>query len=172
MWWLASTSIIARRQPIFGVANVSARVCVLCLTGAVALLVEPSASHSQAPAARIEASPSGDEAQKVSPGTYRQIAPGLLGRTVFSTSQAGPVAVQIMDILVGPGKSATIPNIGFAALLEVEAGDARITLDDKAAAAGQTNVIAVSQGQTIGIDNSGDARSFVARLIRLSVPAQ
>ena len=57
-------------------------------------------------------------------------------------------------------------------LLEVEAGDARITLDDKAAAAGQTNVIAVSQGQTIGIDNSGDARSFVARLIRLSVPAQ
>jgi hypothetical protein len=172
MWWLASTSIIARRHPIFGVAGLAARVCVLCLTGAVALLVGPSASHSQAPASRIEASPSGDQAQKVSPGTYRQIAPGLLGRTLFSTSQAGPAAVQIMDILVGPGKSATIPNIDFAALIEVEAGDARVTLDDKAVAAGQEGIIAVSRGQTIVIDNSGDARSFVARLIRLSLPAQ
>jgi hypothetical protein len=145
---------------------------VLCLTGIGALIVGPPAAHAQAGAvSHIEASPSGDQPRKVLPGTYRQIAPGLLGRTLFSTSQAGPVAVQIMDILVGPGKSATIPKIDFAALIEVEAGDATIMLDDKAVAR-QESVIAVGQGQTIAIDNSGDSRSFVARLIRLSLPAQ
>jgi hypothetical protein len=146
---------------------------MLCLMGAGALLVGPAAAHAQAHAVSpIEASPSGDQVQKVLPGTYRQIAPGLLGRTLFSTSQAGPAAVQIMDILVGPGKSATIPKIDFAALMEVEAGDATITLDDKAAVARQEGVIAVGQGQSIAIDNSGNSRSFVARLIRLSLPAQ
>lgn len=146
---------------------------MLWLTGALALLVGLAAAHAQAHAPSPgEASPSGDLVQKVSPGMYRQIAPGLLGRTLFSTSQAGPAAVHIMDILVGPGKSATIPKIDFAALLEVEAGDATITLDDKAAVARQEGVIAVGQGQTIAIDNSGDSRSFVARLIRLTLPAQ
>ena len=173
MWSSPNTSAMEWRSAHFGAAAAVARFCALSLTAACALLAGQSAAGAQARVlSPIEASPSFDEAQKTLPGSYRQIAPGLLGRTIFSTSEAGPATVQIMDILVGPGKSATIPKIDFAALLEVEAGDATVTLDDKVAAARQTEIIAISQGQTIAIDNSSDVRSFVARLIRLSLPAQ
>jgi hypothetical protein len=173
VWSSPNSSMIEPRSTHFDAAATAARSCALSLTVACALFMGQSAAQPQAHAlSPIEASPSGDEAEKAVPGNYRQIAPGLLGRTLFSTSQAGPAAVQIMDILVGPGKAATIPNIDFAALIEVEAGDATVALDGNAAAARQEGVIAVGQGQTIAIDNSGDSRSFVARLIRLSLPAQ
>ena len=99
---------------------------------------------------------------------YEPIAPGMLARTLFATTQTGPITVEMVDILVGPGQTAQLPAMQFAALLDIEAGTALLSLDGKAVAAKLGSVISVNQGQSIGVDNRRGGRAFVARLIKLS----
>jgi hypothetical protein len=100
--------------------------------------------------------------------TYELIAPGVLARTLFATDEAGPVVVQIVDLLVGPDQNAELPAQTFAALFEIEAGGAQVSLDGKVVTASAGGVIAVSEGQRLGIDTRQEARPLVARLIKFS----
>src|SRR5712664_2475727 len=61
---------------------------------------------------------------------YQEIAPGLLARTVFATTAAGPIAVEIIDILVGPGQNVQLPA-GSAALLDIQAGAPALSVAGK-----------------------------------------
>jgi len=99
---------------------------------------------------------------------YQLIATGLLARTLFATANAGPISVEMLDLLVGPGQIARLPNGPFAALLDVEAGSAVLLLGGERVATETGSAISIAQGQTIVIDNRRGHRNFLARLIKLS----
>lgn len=142
------------------------RFLPLAAIGAIFALAN---SHGADAAPPIETAPI-DAPPVAQAQNYRQAAPGLLTRTRFSTSQAGPIAVEIVDILVGPGQAAKIPRTGFAGLLEVQAGSPGLLVDGKTQAATPGSVVGINEGQSVEIDNTREDRPFVARLIKLSAP--
>jgi hypothetical protein len=101
---------------------------------------------------------------------YAEVAPGLLERSVFETTKAGPLAIAIVDILVGPGQSAQISTAQFAALVEIQVGAPQLSVDGKSAAAEPGRPIGIDQGHDLTIDNRQAQRGVVARLIKLQAP--
>src|SRR5262245_20926226 len=103
------------------------------------------------------------------PGIYREIAPGLLGRTRFETD-LGDTSIKIMDLLVGPEKTSQPMSLTGGALLDVQGGEAALIVDGKARQVKPGDVVSLAQNQTIAIDNRRAKRPLVARLILLSRP--
>jgi hypothetical protein len=109
-------------------------------------------------------------AQGDAPGDYQQQVPGLLSRSIFKGS-AGNSTVEVIDLLVGARKASeeiTTPN---PAMLDVQAGDAKLLVDGKPQQLRPGAVIPLDRDQRITIDNSGGEQPFVARMIVVS-PAQ
>jgi hypothetical protein len=108
-------------------------------------------------------------AQADAPGSYQESAPGLLTRSVFKAA-AGSTTVEIIDLLVGPGKSSEPIVLAGGALLDAQGGSATLLVDGKGQNIQPGQVVSLAQGQQIAIDNSRGPRSFVARLVLLSRP--
>jgi hypothetical protein len=106
-------------------------------------------------------------AQNGSPGVYEDLASGLLGRTVFKTD-AGKVNVEILDLLVGPGKVSEAFVLQGSAVLDVQAGNAVLLVGGRQQSIKVGGTTALSANQNIAFDNSREARPFVARLILLT----
>jgi hypothetical protein len=106
--------------------------------------------------------------QADAPGIFHEMSPGLLGRTVFK-ADASDFRIEIMDILVGPGKKSESIALKGGALLDVQGGEVTLIVDGKRrrVRAGD-DAVSLAQGQTIIIDNSSVRRSLVARLILFS----
>ena len=136
------------------------------------------AAESQPPASAViprggspAAFPAGEQttATVASPAPkmeYREAAPGLLERLEYTTG-AGPLAVAFDDILVAPGKTVQIQANQFAALLSIEAGAPQVSVDGNPATIKPGQLLAIDQGQSLTIDNRGDQRGVVARLIKV-----
>jgi hypothetical protein len=166
----------ASRFPPFAIVAVSAVIIIgrSCATEAIAAAAPPAqASAVTSPAAEAPAPP---PQTPVDPGTarsrYQPLVPGLLARTLFTTSATAPVAVDLVDILIGPGQSARLSANAFAALIDIEAGAALLSVDGKPVTAKPGTSIAIAQGQTINIDNRQGRRTFLARLVKLSATAR
>jgi hypothetical protein len=145
--------------------------CTLAVSALLATTAMPP-KHGFAAAPPIEASPGKSAAGAggagaVEPLSYEVIAPGLLARTLFATTATDPLGVAFVDILVGPGQITQLPAAGFAALVDIEAGNALLSVDGRSVTARPGTAIAVAQGQVIEIDNQREERPFLARLIEL-----
>lgn len=101
---------------------------------------------------------------------YRQADSGWLERDVYRSPADGGMAVQYVDILLGPGRNALVRQMPTGALLDVKAGGAAIAVDQKQTRGAPGVVIPIDQGQALSIDNRGGERAFVARLIRIASP--
>jgi hypothetical protein len=150
---------VEKRQVITLIGILTLAGSTLEIYGAVA--APPSQASATSPTKDAPRAPSPDL-------TYQTLAPNLLARTLFSGSGTGPVAVEIDDIVVGPGQTAQLATQGFAALIEVQAGSARVTLDGKPVEPQSGGVFSVPEGRSIEIDNSGETRPFLARAYKLS----
>jgi hypothetical protein len=104
------------------------------------------------------------------PGEYRQWVPGLLSRSIFKSPVDDKVTVEIFDLMVGPGQSSEAITLTGGAVLDIQAGDASLSVDGKAQRVQAGGVVSLAQNQKIAIDNTRAQRSFVARLILLSRP--
>jgi hypothetical protein len=98
---------------------------------------------------------------------YTEVTPGLLERSVFETTSAGPLAIAVDDILVAPGESVEVPATQFAALIEIEAGAPQLSIDGKSATAEPGRLVSIDQGHSLTIDNRQQQRGAVARLIKI-----
>jgi len=101
------------------------------------------------------------------PGEYRQLASGLLGRSLFK-GEAGKNTVEIIDLLVGPLKASDDITTPDRAMLDVQAGEATLVVDGISQRVKPGTVVTLDRDQRISIDNSGTARPFTARLIVVS----
>ena len=104
------------------------------------------------------------------PNMYQRAETGWIERYVYRSAADAKVSVEISDVLVGPGRVALLKEMITGALVEVKAGVAMVTVDQKKQRIAPGVVLRVDQGQTLSIDNRRGKRPFVARLIRISLP--
>lgn len=101
---------------------------------------------------------------------YRGADPGWVERGVYRSESDAKVSVEISDVLIGPGRAVVLKAMTTGALLEVKAGIAKISIDQKPQRISPGMVLSVDEGQALSIDNTRGRRPFVARLIRISLP--
>ena len=106
-------------------------------------------------------------AQSDAPETYQETTPGLLSRPAFK-ADAGDTTVEIIDLLVGPGRRSEPMVLSGGALLDVQGGTATLLVDGKGQSVQPGKVVPIAPNRRIAIDNSRSERSLVARLIVLS----
>jgi hypothetical protein len=82
---------------------------------------------------------------------YRQIADGLLARTRFADAKGRPFAVEVLDLIVGPGKTTAKTRLPGAAVIEVRSGKGTL------AAGGKTRDLT---GGTSSAVDDGDEVTF------------
>lgn len=67
----------------------------------------------------------------VSVQNYQPLVPGLLARTRFSVEETSGRRVQLLDLLVGPGRRSSRTSFEGPTVLELRAGDAVLTIGDR-----------------------------------------
>ena len=68
---------------------------------------------------------------------------------------------------MGSGRTAIVRQMPTAALLEIKAGTANVTVGNKPARIRVGSVVPLDRGQSLLIDNRKGELAFVARLIRI-----
>lgn len=101
---------------------------------------------------------------------YRQADSGWLERDIYRSPAGRGTGVQLLDVLVGPGRHAQVRRMRTGALLDVQAGSAVVTVNRMQRRSAPGVVIPIDQGQLLSIDNREGEGAFVARLIRIASP--
>jgi len=100
---------------------------------------------------------------------FSQISPGLATRTVFVVEPTAKDSyhVEVQDVIVAPGKEASIPLQG-AATFEVTGGGGSATIGARSHELGTGSTFAVPEGEPLKIAAKGDApmtlRAYVVRV--------
>jgi len=101
---------------------------------------------------------------------FVQVAPGLATRTVFvvEPSAKDPYHVEVLDILVAPGKEAVSVPLQGAATLEVRTGNGTATIGQKSQELGTGSTFSVGEGEPLKIAAKGDGpitlRAYVVKV--------
>jgi hypothetical protein len=143
-------------------------ITTFALAGA-GFVTESRCAFSAPPAEASATSPTKDWPRGPLPNlTYQNRSSNIIARTLFSYSGEGQIGVEIDDIGVGPGQIAQFAAEGFAALIDVQAGSAHISIDGKPAEPQSSGVFNVPEGVRVEIDNSNGTRPFLAREYKLN----
>jgi mannose-6-phosphate isomerase-like protein (cupin superfamily) len=100
---------------------------------------------------------------------FTQISPGVATRTVFVVEPTAkdPYHVEVQDVIVAPGKEASMPLQG-AATFEVRGGGGTVTIGARSQELGTGSTFAVPEGEPLKIAAKGDApmtlRAYVVRV--------
>ncbi len=129
----------------FVVVLTAAAVTLSCATGA-------SGTGLLAPADPKTAKPSPYQPDR----PFAAQSDGAMARPIFRTDAGAPYGAEIHDLLVAPGKSATVAHDG-AALVDTREGTGAATVGDRQITLEPGATFGLSQGQTAAVQNSGRA---------------
>ena len=79
---------------------------------------------------------------------------GALARSIFRTENALPYGAEVRDVLVPPGKSATLTHEGVV-VVDTRDGAGTATVQDRKVQLAPGATFGLSQGQTANVQNSG-----------------
>jgi hypothetical protein len=79
---------------------------------------------------------------------------GALARPVFRTDTGAPYGAEIRDVLVPPGKSATLAHEGIV-VVDTREGTGEATVQQQQVTLAPGTTFGLSQGQTATVQNSG-----------------
>jgi len=79
---------------------------------------------------------------------------GALARPIFRTDTGAPYGAEIRDLLVPPGKSATLAHEGIV-LVDTREGTGEATVQQQQVKLAPGATFGLSQGQTANVQNSG-----------------
>lgn len=156
----SDSAYVRSAEPLFS-KKLEGRVCSAMLLAVVFTVVStatPISASAQTPGAAAPAQVN----------AYREAEAGWLEREVYRSPAEDPVRVEFIDVLVGAGRIASVKAMPGAALLDVKAGQAGVSVDRQQQRSTAGMVIRIEPGQALSIDNRKSERSFVARLIRIS----
>ncbi len=118
--------------------------------------------------------------QDIQPGTgddaeperslFRQHAPGLLVRTAYRAETPAELAVEVWDLLVGPGKTSEAVRFPGTAVVTVRTGSGRVVIDGKSQEVRIGESATVAEGAEISFDNSRSEGPLALRAILISQP--
>jgi mannose-6-phosphate isomerase-like protein (cupin superfamily) len=101
---------------------------------------------------------------------FVQVAPGLATRSIYvvEPSAKDPYHVEVLDILVAPGKEAVAVPLQGAATLEVRTGNGTATIGQKSQELGAGSTFSVGEGEPLRIAAKGDGpitlRAYVVKV--------
>jgi hypothetical protein len=98
---------------------------------------------------------------------YTEFASNLLLRKAYTVDDAG-MAIEIWDLMVGPGKKSSNARLPGAAVLEVRSGQAAITVAGQAREVRMGTTFSLDEGAEFSIENRtpNDAVRIRATVIR------
>jgi hypothetical protein len=96
---------------------------------------------------------------------YVQTEAGPLSRPAFST-KAGGYAIEVRDILVGPGQKASDVAMTGAGVFEVREGGGTVTIGEQAREVAAGATFAVSEGEKLQIEARGGPMILRAYLFK------
>jgi hypothetical protein len=85
---------------------------------------------------------------------YELQADGVLSRRAFRTDGAGPFRAEITDLIVPPGKAATLRYEGIV-VVDTREGTGHATVQDRPVALRTGATFGLSQGQSARVENNG-----------------
>ena len=101
---------------------------------------------------------------------FVQVAPGLATRSVYVVEPTAkdPYHVEVLDILVAPGKEAVAVPLQGAATFEVRTGSGTAIIDQKTQELGAGSTFSVGEGEPLKIAAKGDGpitlRAYVVKV--------
>jgi hypothetical protein len=123
----------------------AAAVTLSCATGA-------NGTGVLAPADPRTAKPSSYQPER----PFAALGDGAMARPIFRTDTGAPYGAEIHDLLVAPGKSATLAHDGVA-LVDTRDGAGGATIGDRQVKLEPGVTFGLSQGQTAVVQNGGRA---------------
>ena len=87
---------------------------------------------------------------------YKQLAPGLLTRTLFIAPSGSGFRVEIRDFLVGPRQRTSDVSLPGPAILEVRSGSGFVTVAGYSQKVQIGSTFALPEGAAFAIDNGSD----------------
>jgi len=88
---------------------------------------------------------------------YDQLAPGLLGRTVFNAEGANGVGIAVTEYLVGPRQRSSSVTLAGATVFEVMSGEGIVKFDGKEQKVQLGTTFSLPKDTAIVIENNGDS---------------
>jgi hypothetical protein len=95
---------------------------------------------------------------------YEQLVPGLLARTRYVSEGAGPVRVEVLDLMVGPGKTSDKKSFAGTMVVEVRSGRGAISWSGKSLKLTIGATFAVPEGAELVIANGDDQAPLILRV--------
>ncbi len=86
---------------------------------------------------------------------YESLAPGVIGARAFTSDALKDVTIQVSDVILGPGKSATNLPVRGVAILELKSGEVETTIDSQTVRRRPGDYWIVRSGQRYSIKNLG-----------------
>jgi hypothetical protein len=125
----------------------------------------PAPAQSQPPATPAAVGPF-SEYSPAQP--YRQFAVGLLAQTAYVADADGPFAVELWDLIVGPGQRSEPATLPGGAVFEIRSGTGRVTVagQDREAPMGATFSIPEGQPFTVVNGSADQALTIRATVVR------
>lgn len=101
---------------------------------------------------------------------YQQYAPGLLARTVYKAEPTERFAVEMWDLLVGPGKKSEAASLPGGAVFEVRSGTGVITVGGQRRDIKIGATFNVDEGASFQLENSETDNSLSIRVVLIHSP--
>lgn len=124
--------------------------------------VETPATPVTTPTPTIDRAQLAPEAQK---NPFKQLAPGLMARTIYKAEQTGDLEVEIWELLVGPGKKSEPAKLPGGAVAEVRSGTGVVTMADKRRDLKSGIGFSIDDGETFQFENSSQEESLALRVV-------
>jgi hypothetical protein len=133
------------------------RSAAISLSAAVLIVCALSGSELTAQVARAKPPPTAT--------TFKELAPGLLFRPVFSSRVPDGGTIELWDLLTGPGVQSDSTRLPGAAVLEVRGGNGRIVVDGKPQDVRPGTMVAVPDGATVACLNDREDHGLAIRAV-------
>jgi hypothetical protein len=101
---------------------------------------------------------------------FKQFAPGLLARTVYTAQGSALYRVEMWDLLVGPGRKTASVSLPGGAVLEIRSGAGRVIIDGQPRDVRMGSTLAINEGSQFSINNGQEDRPLSIRAI--VIPSQ
>jgi len=113
-------------------------------------------------------------AQVAAPPTdpLKELAPGLLARTIYTAEGSEPYRVEIWELVVGPGMKSETTALAGGVVLEVRGGRGYITIDDKRQELRLGATLAVDDGHKFALENADKESPLSLRGVVISAASR
>lgn len=129
----------------------------------VAIVAAQACQRAPAPAPAAAPAVAGPLSDFSPAQPYRQFAKGLLAQTVYTADADGPFAIEVWDLIVGPGQRSESAALPGAAVLEIRSGTGKVTVAGRDRETPTGAALSIAEGERFTIVNGSPEQALTIR---------